>query len=168
MPGIFRIGKLALGWFLILGTSPFLGFDFLQAQEFPTKPINLVIPFAAGGASELQARTFIHHGPKHMGQPIVLQIRAGGSGAIGSELVAQAKPDGYTLLHGFTGCNSVMPAIEGRSKGPDDLAPVIMVALSGGFFWVQASSPFKNLKDVIDWAKAHPGELTHQLHKKLI
>jgi tripartite-type tricarboxylate transporter receptor subunit TctC len=157
----FRTWKFGFCLFLILGASPFLGFDFLQAQDFPTKPINLVIPFAAGGASELQARAFTHHGPKHLGQPIVLVIRAGGSGAIGSEFVAQAKPDGYTLLYGFTGCNSVMPAIEGRSKGPDDLAPVIMVALSGGFFWVPASSPFKNLKDVIDWAKAHPGELTY-------
>lgn len=157
----FRLGKVGLCLLSIFSVLAFPGFESLQAQDFPTKPINLVIPFGAGGASELQARTFTHHGVKHLGQPVVLVIRAGGSGAIGSEMVAQAKPDGYTLLYGFTGCNSVMPAIEGRSKGPDDLAPVIMVALSGGFFVVQASSPLKNLKDVIDWAKAHPGELTY-------
>ena len=155
-----RRWRLAFGLLAIFSAPLFLGFDFLQAQEFPTKPINLVIPFAAGGASELQARAFTHHGPKHLGQPVVIQIRAGGSGAIGSELVAQAKADGYTLLYGFTGCNSAMPALDGRSKGPDDLEPVIMISLLGGFYWVQASSPFKNLKDVIDYAKAHPGELT--------
>jgi len=131
------------------------------ADDFPNKPITLIVPFSAGGASELQARTFIHHGAKDLGQPIVLTIRAGGSGAIGSEVVAQAKPDGYTLLYGFTGCNSAMPALDGRSRGPDDLEPIIMISLLSGFFWVPADSPFKNLKDVVDWSKAHPGELTY-------
>jgi len=157
-----KIWKLAFCLFVIISAFSFLGLECVQAAgDFPTKPITLVVPFAAGGASELQARTFIHHGKKYLGQPIVLEIRAGGSGAIGSQMVAQAKPDGYTLLYGFTGCNSVMPAVEGRSKGPDDLAPVIMVALSPGFYWVPADSPFKNMKDVVAWAKAHPGELTY-------
>jgi tripartite-type tricarboxylate transporter receptor subunit TctC len=159
MQGKFRRGKLAFCLLLIFWAPPFLGFDFLQAQDFPTKPINLVIPFAAGGASELQARTFIITAPKHLGQPIVLQIRSGGAGAIGSEMVAQAKPDGYTLLYGFTGCNSVLPAVEGRSKGPDDLAAVCTATITAGAVWVNANLPFKNIKDVIDYAKANPGKL---------
>jgi tripartite-type tricarboxylate transporter receptor subunit TctC len=132
----FRTGKLAIGLLLIFWTPPFLGLDCSRAQDFPSKPINLVIPFGAGGASDLQARTFINTATIYMGQPIVLQIRAGGAGAIGSEMVAQAKPDGHTLLFGFTGCNAVLPAIEKRSKGPDDLAAVCTVTISGSAYWV--------------------------------
>lgn len=108
----------------------------------------------------MQARTFINTAPKYLGQPIVLNIRSGGAGAIGSEMVAQAKPDGYTLLFGFTGCNTVLPAIEGRSKGPDDFATVCTVTIAGSAYWVQSNSPFKTIQDVIDYAKANPGKLT--------
>jgi tripartite-type tricarboxylate transporter receptor subunit TctC len=157
----FRTGTFfAIGLMFIYGAPPFLSLDCLRAQDFPTKPITLVIPFGAGGASDLQARTFINTATIHMGQPIVIQIRAGGAGAIGSEMVAQAKPDGHTLLFGFTGCNSVLPAIEGRSKGPDDLAAVCTVTISGSAYWVKSNSPFKNIKDVIDYAKANPGKLS--------
>jgi tripartite-type tricarboxylate transporter receptor subunit TctC len=130
------------------------------AGEFPTKPITLVIPFGPGGASDLTARTFIHLSQEILGQPMIIQTKPGGGGAIGSEFVAQAKPDGYTLLVGHTNCNSILPAIAGQSKGPDDLAAVARINTSGTIFVAQPNAPFNNLKEMVAWAKAHPGELS--------
>jgi tripartite-type tricarboxylate transporter receptor subunit TctC len=159
MQRILRIAQWALyAW---LGAACFfMAVEAPLAQDFPTKPINLVIPYGAGGASDLAARAFINTAKQHLGQPVVIQIRAGGGGAVGSESVAQAKPDGYTLLMGHTNCNTVMPAVQKRSKGPDDLATVAMVGTSDSVYWVLSSSPFKTIKDVIAWAKANPDKLT--------
>jgi tripartite-type tricarboxylate transporter receptor subunit TctC len=160
MQSIFRIGQVTLGLSLGLILCVFTGVETLPAQDFPTRPINLVIPYGAGGASDLTARAFINTAKQHLGQPIVIQIRAGGGGAIGSESVAQAKPDGHTLLLGHTNCNTVMPAVQKRSKGPDELATVAMVGTSDSVYWVQSSSSFKTIEDVIVWAKANPDKLT--------
>jgi len=153
------IGTWASCFVLSVSVCLFTGLGGLQAQDFPTKPINMVIPYGAGGASDLTARAFIGTAKQHLGQPIVVQIKAGGSGAIGSESVAQAKPDGYTVLLGHTNCNTVLPAVQKRSKGPDDLATVAMVGTSDSVYWVQSSSPFKTIGDVIAWAKANPDKL---------
>lgn len=131
-----------------------------SAQEFPAKPINLVIPFGPGGASDLTSRTFVALAPEAIGQPMVIHTRPGGGGAIGSEFVAQAKPDGYTLLVGHTNCNSILPALEGRSKGPDDLVPVARINTSGAIYIAQPTAPFKNFKEMIAWARANPGQLS--------
>ena len=156
----FRIGKLTFCALLI--TSVFLFFDFssLQAQDFPAKPINLVNQYPPGGSSELLAHTFIHLSTKIFGQPMILQTKPGGGGAIGTEFVYQAKADGYTLLIGHVNCNSVLPAAEGRSRGPDDLDAVCRLNLDNNLYCVRADSPFKTIKDMIDWAKANPGKLT--------
>jgi tripartite-type tricarboxylate transporter receptor subunit TctC len=141
-------------WLVALGVSP------ATAQEFPTKPITLIIPFGAGGASDLTIRTFIGRAVEFLGQPIVVQMKPGGGGAIASEIVAQSKPDGYTLLFGHSNSNSILPAIEGRSKGPDDLAAVCRVNTSSTVFLAQPGAPFQSLKEMIAWAKANPGKLT--------
>jgi tripartite-type tricarboxylate transporter receptor subunit TctC len=140
---------------LVLGGGP----RRATADEFPARPITLVIPFGPGGASDLTARAFVGLAPEILGQSIVIQLRPGGGGAIGSELVARAKPDGYTLLLGHTNCNSILPAIEGRSRGPDDLEPVARINTSGSVFLVRPDAPFRTLPDLIAWAKANPGQL---------
>ncbi|MGH7264374.1 MAG: tripartite tricarboxylate transporter substrate binding protein [Candidatus Rokuibacteriota bacterium] len=137
-----------------------LGSSSATGQEFPSKPINLITPFGAGGASDLTIRTFVGRAPEFLGQPIVVQLKPGGGGAIASEIVAQAKPDGYTLLFGHTNSNSILPAIEGRSKGPDDLVAVCRVNTSGTVFLAQPDAPFHSLKEMIAWAKANPGKLS--------
>src|SRR5512140_2385082 len=100
--------KWRFGWFLasilLVSLTLFWGNSALQAQDFPTKPITLVIPLSAGGSNDLPARTFVPLSKEIFGQPMVIQIRPGGGGAIGSELVGQAKPDGYTLLFGHSNC----------------------------------------------------------------
>jgi tripartite-type tricarboxylate transporter receptor subunit TctC len=130
------------------------------AQDFPTKPINVLIPFGAGGASDLTLRTYVHLSPEVLGQPMVVQPKPGGAGAIASDLVAQSKPDGYTLLFGHTNSNSILPAVEGRSKGPDDLASVCRVNTSGTVFIAQPNAPFNNFKEMVAYAKANPGQLS--------
>jgi tripartite-type tricarboxylate transporter receptor subunit TctC len=84
----------------------------------------MVIPVGAGGSHDLTARAVISVAVDYLGQPIHIQLKPGGGGAIGSEIVAKAAPEGYTLLFGGPGWSTALPAIEGRSKGPDDLASV--------------------------------------------
>ena len=130
------------------------------APEFPTRPIRLVIPFGAGGASDLTARTFIDLAPAVLGQPIVLHMRPGGGGAVASELVARSRPDGHTLLFGHTNSNSLLPAVEGRSTGPDDLVAVCRVSVTSSMFVALPDAPFTNLSEMIRWARTNPGKLT--------
>ena len=99
---------------LALPPAPPLAFG---AEDFPAKPITLVIPFGAGGSHDLTARAIVSVAPQYLPQPILVQLRPGGGGAIASDQVAKARPDGYTLLFGAPGPNSTLPAVEGRSHG---------------------------------------------------
>lgn len=130
-----------------------------EAQQYPTKPILLVNPIGAGSATDVLMRAVLTVTPNYLEQPIVLELKPGGGGAIGTDFVAKAAPDGYTLLCGGPGWNSTLPAIEGRSKGPEYFEAICQINSSSSFTLVRADSPFKTLKDVIEWAKANPGKL---------
>ncbi len=132
-----------------------------QAQDFPTKPITLVIPFGPGGSHDLTARVVVSVTPTYLPQPVVIQLRPGGGGAIGSDQVAKAQPDGYTLLFGAPGPNSTLPAVEGRSHGPDTLVAVAKINESPVVLITRSDWPYKNLKELAEWAKGNPGKLTH-------
>ncbi len=131
------------------------------AEDFPVKPITLVIPFGAGGSHDLTARALSSVAPQYLGQPLIVQLRPGGAGAIGSDQVAKAKPDGYTLLFGAPGPNSTLPAVEGRSVGPDGPTAVAKINDSPGLLMTRPDRPYKTLKELVEWAKANPGKLTH-------
>jgi tripartite-type tricarboxylate transporter receptor subunit TctC len=140
-----------------------LGFPAIgnaQSDQYPSKPINMIIASAAGGSSDLTSRTLAPLSQEVFGQPMILQIRPGGGGAVGNELVYQAKPDGYTLSFGHSNWNSVLPALEGRSRGPGEMEPVCRINLQNVIYWVAADSPFKSMQDVINYAKANPGKLS--------
>jgi len=130
-------------------------------QDFPTKPITLVIPFGPGGSHDLTARVVVSVTPSYLPQPVVIQLRPGGGGAIGSDQVAKAPPDGYTLLFGAPGPNSTLPAVEGRSHGPDTLVAVAKINESPVVLVTRSDRPYKNLKELAEWTKANPGKLTH-------
>ena len=161
MQKTYRIGKLLFALLLAVSVSPFLGMSNLQAQDFPTKPINLVIASAAGGQADLMARLLTPLAPEALGQPLIIQIRPGGGGAVGTELVYQAKPDGYTLSMGKANWSSILPALEGRSRGPEEMEAVCRINSAYTIYFVQANSPFNKFKDLIDYAKANPGKLTY-------
>jgi tripartite-type tricarboxylate transporter receptor subunit TctC len=150
---VFRIMMLVMALLLC-------GVSLLQAQDYPSKTINLVIPFGAGGASDVTARAFVHLSNELLGQPMIVQLKPGGGGAIGTEFVAQSKPDGYNALMGHANCNSILPAIEGRSKGPEEMEPVCRINIQNTVYYVRSDSPFKSIKDVIAYAKANPGRLS--------
>ncbi len=138
-----------------------LSFQLAEAQEFPTKPVTLIVPLGAGGSNDLTARALASVGAEYLGQPVIVQIRAGGGGAIGSDLVAKATPDGYTLLFGGPGPNTTLPAVEGRSKGPDDLLAVCRINYSPDIISARPDAPFKTFKEMLEWAKANPGKLIY-------
>ena len=147
--------------FLLISLAVFflVGAVTLQAAEFPAKPITLILPYGAGGSTDLTARAFVGASTEALGQPIVIQAKPGAGGAIGSDLVAQAPPDGYTLLFGGTGPNATLPAIEGRSKGPNELTAVCRINYGAHMVFVPANAPYKTMKDLIAYCKANPGKI---------
>ena len=146
-------------FFLILVTACLIVSLETQAQEFPTKPVSLIIPFGPGGASDLTARAFVGAAHEYLGQPVIIQLKPGGGGAIASDIVAKAAPDGYTLLMGGPGPNTTLPAIEGRSRGPDDLVAVCRINYNAMLTLVSASAPYKTMQEFVQYAKANPGKL---------
>ncbi len=136
-----------------------IGFGIVQAQDFPTKPVTLVVPKGAGGGHDLTARALSSVAQKYLGQPLLVQLKPGGGGAIGADYVANSAPDGYTLLFGDPGINSAEPAINHRSKGPDDLEAVCQINFSPFVILVRPNAPYKTLKEMVAWAKANPGKL---------
>lgn len=161
MQRTFRIAVSAfcLLWSFSALSSP--GLEALHAQSYPTKPINIVIPLGAGGQNDLLIRMLSPLAQEYLGQPWVVRIRTGGGGAIGSNEVAQADPDGYTLLSGHANCNTVLPAVDGKSKGPGELEAVARLSSQYSAYWVQNDAPWKTFKELLAWAKANPGKLTY-------
>ncbi|MDO9435446.1 tripartite tricarboxylate transporter substrate binding protein [Hydrogenophaga sp.] len=132
------------------------------AAAFPERPIRLVVPSGAGGVTDSLARSLALILSKNMGQQVFVDNRAGASGIIGSQVVATAPPDGYTLLMAFPS-HVVNPSL--FSKIPYDtvtaFAPVSLVSNVSMVFIVKAESPAKTLKEFIDLAKASPGKLNY-------
>jgi tripartite-type tricarboxylate transporter receptor subunit TctC len=154
------IGRTISVCFILLALS-IAGYPVVQAQEYPVKPVTLINPMGAGGSHDLTMRAVASVASDYLGQPVIVQIKSGGGGAIGSEAAAKAQPDGYTLLAGGPGWNTTLPAVEGRSKGPDDLVAVCRINYSPTIITARPDAPFKTFKEMINWAKANPGQLIY-------
>ena len=130
------------------------------AQEFPSKPIRMVAPFAPGGATDLLARVIGQKMTERFGQSVLIDNRTGAGGNIGAEIVAKAPPDGYTLLLG--GVPHAIGMSLYRKLGYDltkDLAPVAMIATFPSAIVLHPSLPAKSIKELIGLAKSQPGQL---------
>lgn len=138
----------------------FLAPGLSQAQDYPNKPINVIVPSAAGGQIDLMTRIITPLAPEILGQSMIVQARPGGGGAVGVELVYGAKPDGYNLAMAKANWSSILPALEGRSRGPGEMEGICRINSAYVTYFVQEGSPFKTFKDLIDYAKANPGKLT--------
>jgi tripartite-type tricarboxylate transporter receptor subunit TctC len=138
------------------------GATVASAQTYPDRPIRLIVPFAAGGANDTIARLLQPHLEKALGQPVIVDNRPAASGMVGTDAVAKAAQDGYTLLMTFA-THTVNAAV--NSKLPydaeKDLAPVIMVGKSPLLFIVNAKVPAKNLTEFIALAKANPDKFNY-------
>ena len=131
-----------------------------QAQEYPAKPIRFIVPFPPGGSSDLIARAIAPRLSERMGQPVLIENRAGAGGMIGVEMVAKAPPDGYII--GLAAAGALSSNISLYPTMPyhpeKDLAPISMLAMIP-FFLVAHPSQAPTLKQLIDAAKAKPGEI---------
>jgi tripartite-type tricarboxylate transporter receptor subunit TctC len=131
------------------------------AQDYPTRPITLVVPFPPGGGNDSMARIIADKLSVALGQQIVVDNRGGAGGVIGSRAAAKAAPDGYTLLLGHTGTMGINPSLY-ASPGYDirkDFAPIGLIAVMPMAFMTQPSAPYKNVADLIAAAKKEPGKI---------
>jgi tripartite-type tricarboxylate transporter receptor subunit TctC len=132
------------------------------AQPYPSRPIKIVVPYAAGGAVDVVARTIGQPLAEALKQPVIVDNRPGASANIGMELAAKAAPDGYTLLMASNGIATNMALFPNLSfDGRRDFAPVAKIGYAPLVIVVPVSSPAKSLKDLIAMAKAEPGKLTY-------
>ncbi len=131
------------------------------AQPYPSRPVRIVVPYPAGGTTDIIARLAAAQLSERLGQPFVVENRAGASGAIGSAAVAQAAPDGYTLVMGTASSHGINPALQ-KSLPYDavrDFAPVTMVASTPNIIVVHPGVPAKTLAELLALARARPGQL---------
>lgn len=131
------------------------------AQPFPSRPVKIVVPFAPGGNLDITARLVGESMSKTLGQPFVVENRAGAGGAVGQDVVAKSAPDGYTLVAATTGTTIVSPLmIPTPPYSLSDFAPVGIMAVTPLMLEVPASSPYKDFKSYLAAVKADPGKVT--------
>jgi tripartite-type tricarboxylate transporter receptor subunit TctC len=132
-----------------------------QAPAYPTKPIRLVVPFPPGGATDILARAVAQKLAETWGQSVVVDNRPGAGGNIGSELVARAAPDGYTLEMGTVGTHAINSSLYAKMPYDHvkDFAPVILVAAVPNVLVVNPAVPANSVQELIAYAKANPGKL---------
>jgi len=139
------------------------GSGYAWAQAWPAKPIRMVVPFPAGGGTDLFARTLAQKLGAVFGQQVVVDNRSGAGGMIGSEIVAKAPPDGYTLLVTSSSSHSIVPHLTRKPLYDPvrDFAPVIIIASAPNMLVVHPSLPAKNVRELIALAKARPGAINY-------
>ncbi|MES2186988.1 MAG: tripartite tricarboxylate transporter substrate binding protein [Pseudomonadota bacterium] len=132
-----------------------------HAQTYPSKPIDLVVPFAPGGTVNLMGRILATRMSEVLGQPIVVDNKAGGGGSIGASYVAKAPPDGYTLLLATLGQQSIQPLLSKKLMyDPNkDFAPVALFATVPNVLAVSAGTPARTVAELLRYARANPGKL---------
>ena len=133
-----------------------------SAAPYPSRPVTVVVPFPPGGGTDVGARLVAQKLSLKWGQPVIVENRGGAAGRVGAELVAKAKPDGYTLLVGNVGTQSVNPALYKKMPYDPDkaFAPIGMIAELPLVMLVTPSLPWKSVKDVVEAAKKDPGKIT--------
>ena len=131
------------------------------AQAYPNKPIRWVLPLAPGGGAEIVGTTVAKKLTEALKQPVVVEFRPGGTGAVGSELIAKAAPDGYSLLQGQLAWISIYPALHGKPAYDPlrDFAPISRLVFVTQILLVHPSLPVKSVKELVALAKRKPGDI---------
>jgi tripartite-type tricarboxylate transporter receptor subunit TctC len=150
---------------LKLGLLPVLGAETrdVGAQAYPTRPVTMIYPYAAGGAATLFGQAFGERLQKELGQAVVVESRPGAGGAIGGAAVARAKADGYTLLLGATGATLITPyAMAKPTFDPlRDFEPIAFLTRQPMTFVVSNDFPARSLKEAVALVKANPGKYSY-------
>ena len=153
MAGLFRSVAMAAVAALVV-TFPF----HATAQDYPARPITLIVPFPAGGPTDLALRALAEAAAKHLGQPVIVENKAGGAGTVGpATMAATGKPDGYTIAQ-MPVTVYRLPLMQDTTWKADDFTYIIH--LTGYVFAhiAAADTPFKTWKDVVEYAKKNPGQ----------
>lgn len=130
-------------------------------KEFPNRQIEIVVPMVPGGMADLSARIIGSELSKQLGSPILIINTAGAGGVVAADRVAHAKPDGYTMLAGYPGLYSIIPAMQPNIPYKvSDFIPIARYANSPNLMLVRRESPWKTLEEFIRFAKANPGKLS--------
>ncbi|TMI35168.1 MAG: tripartite tricarboxylate transporter substrate binding protein, partial [Betaproteobacteria bacterium] len=130
------------------------------AQQWPQKPVRLVVPFPPGGVTDSIARITVDWLAPRLGQPVIAENKPGASGAIAAEFVARSAPDGYTLFMAASPQLAVVPHVQKVAYDPiKDFAPVSIVGASAFGLGVNDRLPPKSLAEFVDYVKARPGQL---------
>jgi tripartite-type tricarboxylate transporter receptor subunit TctC len=137
----------------------------VDGATYPAKPITFVIPFPPGGGTDTIGRPLASVAPQHLGQPLVVINKAGGGGGVGSQFVAHAKPDGYTLLYGFSGL-SEMPQIDALLGRPpafkkEQFIPIGQFAVTAFAITVNADARWQTFREFVEEAQRQPDELQY-------
>ena len=133
------------------------------AQTYPSRPVMIVVPFAAGGGNDIMARLLAQHMSRALGQQFVIDNRAGAAGTLGARAVAKSTPDGYTLMVGHSGVFGVAPSLYGN-PGYDprkDFAPIGLIASFQQILVVHPSLPVHSVKDLLALARNEPGKISY-------
>jgi tripartite-type tricarboxylate transporter receptor subunit TctC len=132
-------------------------------DKYPSKPITIICPYPAGGNTDQRSRQFGRFLSTALGQPVIVDNKPGAGGNIGTEIIARAKPDGYTIGMGNFAPMSVNPTMFKKvSFDPiKDFAPICLIERGPLVLMVRPDSPFKNVKDIVAAAKAKPGQLSY-------
>ncbi len=147
---------------LALAVSCLLTVGVAMAQDFPVKPVRMVVPFAAGTTTDIVARAVAEGMARQLGQTVVVENRAGAGGGIGSDLVAKSPADGYTILMGTVGTHAINATLFKKlAYDPQrDFAPVAFAGYTPTLLVVSGSSPVKSLKDLADQARRPDGKVS--------
>jgi tripartite-type tricarboxylate transporter receptor subunit TctC len=133
-----------------------------SAQNYPVKPIKLIVPFAPGGPADVIGRIIGQQAGMILGQSFVVENRGGAGGSIGARLAAQAEPDGYTLMFANTSTLSINPAVyKNLDYDPAKFVPVALVGTTSNIVVVNPALPVKSIADLIAYGKANPGKLSY-------
>ena len=133
-----------------------------HAQSWPEKGITIVVPTAAGGANDAMARIIGQGLSARLGKPVIVENKAGANGAIASEFVARAAPDGYTIMFGYIATHGINPALQKLKYDPvADFEPIGMVAASPTVLVVNNAVPAKNVKELVQLIKAKPDSFSY-------
>jgi tripartite-type tricarboxylate transporter receptor subunit TctC len=134
----------------------------VSAQTWPTRPIRLIVPFAAGGANDIVARLIQPDLERALGQPVIIENKPAATGTVATDQVAKATPDGYSLLMAFT-THTVNPAVNAKLPYDTerDLAPIVLIGKSPLLFIVNPKVPAKTLPEFVALARQNPGKFNY-------
>jgi len=155
-----RIRRTTLRW--LCGAIALASMAFgAQAQEWPARPVRIVVPYPAGGAVDIVTRALADKLSTQWGQPVVVDNKAGAGGLIGSEAVSKSAPDGYTLVMGTVSSHAIAPAVYRKMPydAAADFGAISLVALTPYIITVTPGVPTRTLRELITYAKANPDKL---------